>query len=86
MQHPMQYSGPQCFGHRDPFHGRQFCHRWELGGAVRQRFRRSHERWGEADEASLTHPPAAHLLLYSSIPNKPRTNTGLQPRGCGLLM
>ena len=34
-------------------------------------FRRECERWGAADEAWLTCPPASPLLLYGPVPNRP---------------
>ena len=40
---------------------------------------------GAANEASLPPPPAAHLLLCGSVPNRPQTGTSLRPRGWGPL-
>lgn len=39
------------------------------------------QRW-----SCFTHSPAAHLLLLSWLPNRPRTNTGLWPRSCWPLL
>ena len=43
--------------------------------------------WGAADEALLARRlPAAHLLLCSPVPNRPRTGTGPWPRVWGPLL
>ena len=68
---------PNSFGTWDQFHGRQssmgLCGRMQVMGSSCK------YRW------SSTYSPAAHLLLWGPVPNRPQTNVGPWPGGLGSL-
>lgn len=82
-QHPRRLSSVvlSLSGIREWFCGRQLFHRQGRGGVDASGSNVSDgEQWGEADEASLTHPSLiTHLLLSGPVPKRSQTST----RGLG---